>query len=124
MPLYDYRCRSCGHLVEVMHAIGGTGPERCEVCGGEMAKLLSAPAIHFKGTGWAKKDARAASTASNAKREGATASTETKSTETKSTETKSTEAPARNDASPAEATTTPRKEATTSRAASTGPASD
>lgn len=61
MPIYDYRCTQCGHEVEVIHPIGGTGPETCERCGGVMRKALSAPAIHFKGSGWAKKDAQTAS---------------------------------------------------------------
>lgn len=63
MPIYDYRCTSCGHEVEVVHGIDGTGPSTCDLCGGTMRKALSAPAIHFKGSGWAKKDARAASKA-------------------------------------------------------------
>jgi putative FmdB family regulatory protein len=61
MPLYDYRCTACGHEVEVMHSVHGTGPEACERCGAPMRKALSTPAIHFKGSGWAKKDARSAS---------------------------------------------------------------
>jgi putative FmdB family regulatory protein len=60
MPIYDYRCTRCGHEVEVSHAIGASGPESCSECGGPMKKALSAPAIHFKGSGWAKKDARSA----------------------------------------------------------------
>jgi len=59
MPLYDYRCTACGREVEVIHAIGAHGPEACETCGGAMRKALSSPAIHFKGSGWAKKDAAA-----------------------------------------------------------------
>ena len=66
MPLYDYRCVACGREVEVMHGIHDGGPAACEACGGAMRKALSPPAIHFKGSGWAKKDARA-STASKAK---------------------------------------------------------
>jgi putative FmdB family regulatory protein len=62
MPLYDYRCSDCRQEVEVMHAIGGSGPEACTACGGVMKKLLSPPAIHFKGSGWAKKDAATAMT--------------------------------------------------------------
>jgi len=61
MPIYDYRCGACGRTVEVIHAIGAEGPSSCEVCGGAMRKALSAPAIHFKGSGWAKKDAQSAS---------------------------------------------------------------
>lgn len=60
MPIYEYRCMSCGAGVEVVHAISADGPATCEVCGGKMKKALSTPAIHFKGSGWAKKDARAA----------------------------------------------------------------
>lgn len=61
MPLYDYRCMACGREVEVMHGINDKGPETCQECGGVMRKALSPPAIHFKGSGWAKKDAAAAS---------------------------------------------------------------
>ena len=57
MPLYDYRCTGCEREVEVMHGIHDSGPEVCESCGGAMRKALSPPAIHFKGSGWAKKDA-------------------------------------------------------------------
>jgi putative FmdB family regulatory protein len=60
MPIYDYRCTSCGRMIEVSHAIGGQGPAACSSCGGVMRKALTAPAIHFKGSGWAKKDARSA----------------------------------------------------------------
>jgi len=61
MPIYEYRCTSCGRSVDVIHSILGSGPEVCEVCGGTMRKALSVPAILFKGSGWAKKDARSAS---------------------------------------------------------------
>ena len=57
MPLYDYRCAACGREVEVMHGIHDQGPGACAACGGTMHKVLSPPAIHFKGSGWAKKDA-------------------------------------------------------------------
>ena len=63
MPTYDYRCTKCGREIEVMHGIHATGPEACEACGSAMLKVLSPPAIHFKGSGWAKKDAQAASKA-------------------------------------------------------------
>jgi len=58
MPLYDYECRNCGHRVEVLHGVNDTGPQTCDVCGGQMRKLINQPAIVFKGSGWAKKDAR------------------------------------------------------------------
>ena len=30
MPLYDYECRNCGHIVEVMHGVNDSGPTACE----------------------------------------------------------------------------------------------
>ena len=58
MPIYEYACTSCGRSVEVIHGVHAAGPEVCEVCGGRMRKMLTTPSIHFKGSGWAKKDAR------------------------------------------------------------------
>jgi putative FmdB family regulatory protein len=55
MPLYDYICTN-GHVTEVMHGVNDSGPAECPQCGAEMRKLLSTPAIVFKGSGWAKKD--------------------------------------------------------------------
>jgi putative FmdB family regulatory protein len=60
MPFYDYRCTECAREVEVMHGIHDKGPATCQHCGAAMRKALSPPAIHFKGSGWAKKDARKA----------------------------------------------------------------
>ena len=75
MPIYDYRCVECGREVEVMHGIHERGPETCAACGGVMRKALSTPAIHFKGSGWAKKDA--AASASKARSSGGTAGSAT-----------------------------------------------
>ncbi len=61
MPTYDYRCTVCGHEMEVVHGVYGHGPDVCPKCGGEMRKAFVVPAIHFKGSGWAKKDRGAAS---------------------------------------------------------------
>jgi putative FmdB family regulatory protein len=61
VPSYDYVCSACGHRMEVVHGIHGHGPETCPVCGGRMLKAVVAPAVHFKGSGWAKKDRGVAS---------------------------------------------------------------
>ena len=80
MPLYDYECRNCGHIVEVLHGVNATGPTACEQCGGPMRKLMSTPSIVFKGSGWAKKDFRdsksAAKSGSKSTGEGAKKSSE------------------------------------------------
>jgi putative FmdB family regulatory protein len=61
MPIYDYVCQSCGLSTEVIHGVHDAGPSACERCAGPMRKALSTPAIVFRGSGWAKKDARSAS---------------------------------------------------------------
>lgn len=69
MPIYDYTCASCGHLTEVIHGIHEGGPRFCPSCGAEgtMRKGFAAPAVHFKGSGWAKKDRSATSTPGRSK---------------------------------------------------------
>ena len=58
MPIYDYVCASCRQKTEVIHGIDAPGPRFCPACGAEgtLRKALTTPAVHFKGSGWAKKD--------------------------------------------------------------------
>lgn len=69
MPIYDYTCGTCGHTVEVIHGIHEGGPRFCPSCGvqGGMKKAFNAPTIHFKGSGWAKKDRSATASPSRSK---------------------------------------------------------
>jgi putative FmdB family regulatory protein len=84
MPLYEYQCDKCAHRFEVIQKFSDAPIDVCPKCGGPVKKLLSSPAIQFKGTGWYITDY-----ARSGKSEGAAtpASSETK-TETK-TDTKS-----------------------------------
>lgn len=52
MPLYEFRCESCGHETETLMAFSDPPPTVCEACGGALKKLLSAPAVQFKGSGF------------------------------------------------------------------------
>jgi putative FmdB family regulatory protein len=53
MPLYEYECSQCGHRFELIQRFADPPVETCAACGqGPVHKLLSAPAFHFKGTGW------------------------------------------------------------------------
>jgi len=57
VPLYDYDCAACGTRFEVVHGVHADPPTTCPVCGkGPVKKAFSAPTIHFKGSGWAKKE--------------------------------------------------------------------
>ncbi len=61
MPIHDYVCLNCGHSMEVMHSVHSHGPDACPQCGGKMKKTLAAPSVHYKGTGWARKERAGAS---------------------------------------------------------------
>jgi putative FmdB family regulatory protein len=52
MPLYEYQCDACGHRFEVIQKYSDAPIETCPKCGGTVHKLLSSPAIQFKGSGW------------------------------------------------------------------------
>jgi putative FmdB family regulatory protein len=52
MPIYEYKCTSCGAVEEVLQKVGDSPLKKCRKCGGPMKKLVSSPAIQFKGSGW------------------------------------------------------------------------
>ena len=52
MPLYEYQCDKCAHRFEVIQKYSDAPISVCPKCGGPVMKLLSSPAIQFKGTGW------------------------------------------------------------------------
>jgi putative FmdB family regulatory protein len=58
MPIYEYACTACDHRVDILLGINDPGPHFCPSCGkaGTMRKLFAPPTIHYKGSGWAKKD--------------------------------------------------------------------
>ena len=52
MPRYDYRCQQCGETFEVKQKFSDEPLTVHENCGGKVERLLSAPALQFKGSGW------------------------------------------------------------------------
>jgi len=52
MPLYEYQCQECGERTEVVRRFTDAPLTICSSCGGELKKLISAPAIQFKGSGF------------------------------------------------------------------------
>jgi putative FmdB family regulatory protein len=52
MPLYEYQCDACGFRFEVIQRFSDPPVQSCRSCGGTVRKLLSPPAIQFKGSGW------------------------------------------------------------------------
>jgi len=64
VPTYDYQCRSCGAVTEVIHPMSEDGPSVCEVCGGQLRRVLFPAGIIFKGSGFYRTDSRASSESS------------------------------------------------------------
>jgi len=52
MPLYEYQCKKCRETTEVLQKAKDKPVEKCPKCGGPVVKLISSPAIQFKGNGW------------------------------------------------------------------------
>ena len=72
MPLYEYECEKCAHRFERIQKFSDPPEKVCPKCGGEVHKLLSSPAVQFKGSGWYVTD--------YARKESKTESKETKET--------------------------------------------
>ena len=56
MPLYEYRCTKCGHQFEKIQSFTAEDVKDCPVCASPVERLLSAPAVHFSGSGFYKTD--------------------------------------------------------------------
>jgi putative FmdB family regulatory protein len=52
MPLYEYECETCGHRFEKIQKFSDPLEDKCPTCGGHVHKLISSPAIQFKGSGF------------------------------------------------------------------------
>jgi putative FmdB family regulatory protein len=52
MPIYEFECKKCKAHIEVYQRHSDKSPTKCRKCGGKLEKVISAPAIQFKGSGW------------------------------------------------------------------------
>jgi putative FmdB family regulatory protein len=52
VPIYEYLCQACSHRFEVKQSIKDDPIKSCARCGSAVSKLISSPAIMFKGSGW------------------------------------------------------------------------
>jgi putative FmdB family regulatory protein len=60
VPIYDYRCDHCGHAFSAVQSFNDHALETCPNCGKKPRRLILAPAVVFKGSGWYKTDSRPA----------------------------------------------------------------
>ena len=52
MPLYEYQCKKCKHKFEKIQKFSDRPIKKCPECGGPVEKVMHAPAVQFKGSGW------------------------------------------------------------------------
>ncbi|HEX6085268.1 MAG TPA: FmdB family zinc ribbon protein [Thermoanaerobaculia bacterium] len=83
MPIYEYQCNQCNERHEIIQRFSDNPLEHCPKCGGEMKKLISSPAIQFKGSGFYKTDYSSSKPSASQSESKSETKTETK-TETKS----------------------------------------
>ena len=85
MPLYEYECEACGERFEVIQKFSDGPVEACRRCGkGPVARLISSPAIQFKGEGWYVTDYARKGKKDSGTKDGGTKDGESKAAETKS----------------------------------------
>ena len=100
MPIYEYRCLACGHQFELMQKFSDPPAQTCDVCAGEVQKLISRSAFHLKGSGWyvtdysrngskddGKKDKSSSDTTSTTEGSSSTADTGSKTSESSTSST-------------------------------------
>lgn len=85
MPIYEYQCTSCNERHEIIQRISEEPLTHCPKCGGDMKKLISSPAIQFKGSGFYKTDYASSSSSSKS----SSSSSKSSSTEAAKPEAKS-----------------------------------
>ena len=52
MPIYEYQCEACNHRFEVIQKVSDKPIKKCVLCRGKVQKILSAPRLLFRGSGW------------------------------------------------------------------------
>lgn len=100
MPLYDYRCRDCGHEFEIQQSLSDDTLTVCPQCDGDLRKVFSPVGIAFKGSGFYKNDSRSGSSSKSSSSASSTSSSTsdsgsaTSSTSSDSTSSSDSKAPA------------------------------
>src|SRR5687768_17666501 len=93
MPLYEYQCESCSHRFERIQKFSDPPADTCPKCGGAVRKLISSPAIQFKGSGfyitdYGKQGSSVESKSQKADKEGAAAESKSETKTESKTESK------------------------------------
>ena len=65
MPVYAYKCKSCGHQLEVRQSFSDAPLSECPQCGGELRKQFNSVGVVFKGSGFYRNDSRSGGSSSS-----------------------------------------------------------
>ncbi len=100
MPTYEYRCEN-GHLFEVFQSMSDDPITACEVCGAPVQRVLFAPAVHFKGSGFYTTDYKKKGSGAKAGEEGGSKSdggdSDSKSSDSKGSDSTSSDSSSKSD---------------------------
>jgi putative FmdB family regulatory protein len=94
MPLYEYKCKQCGHRFERIQSFSAPDVKECPVCQGEVERLISAPSVQFKGSGFYSTDYAAKPAKSSKSQEGGSSSDSSSGDKGTSSKTESSSTPA------------------------------
>ena len=107
MPIYAYKCASCGHAKDVLQKISDDPLTQCPACGADQfSKQVTAAGFQLKGSGWYVTDFRGGASAPAESRPADATKADAPKTESKPAESKpaeSSSAPAKSDAPSASA---------------------
>jgi len=110
MPLYEYECEACGKRFEKIMKFSDPPLEVCTQCGkGPIRKLLSSPAIQFKGSGFYITDYKKSGGGGDSGKSSSSGSSDSSSSESKSSESKSTDSKSSDSKSSDTSSTPPAK---------------
>lgn len=103
MPLYEYQCDACDHRFERIQKFSDAPLTECPACGGPVRKLVSSPAIQFKGSGFYITDYARSGQSSSSSSSSSEKSTKTEKSDKPAAETSSTASSSSGDAAKAPA---------------------
>jgi putative FmdB family regulatory protein len=98
MPTYEYKCRECGHQLEIVQSFTDDALTKCPECKKkQLRKVFSPPGVSFKGSGFYKTDSRSGNGKSSSSSSSTSPSSESKGSESKGSDSSSSSSDGKSD---------------------------